>query len=117
MANMQSFIKGRCPKCGEGRIFVSSNPYNLRKMLEINKYCPVCHEDFIPELGFYWGASYMAYVLTVAFSGITFLISTLLFGFMNSLSLTYVAVNGVLLFLFCPLFFRFSRVLWLWVAR
>ncbi len=117
MTRTQSFLTGHCPRCGEGKVFLSSNPYNLTKMLETNKYCPVCHLDFIPEIGFYWGATYMSYVITVAFSGFTFLISTLLFGFMNSLSLTYVAVNGFLLFLLCPIFFRFSRILWLWIAR
>ena len=117
MSKWVSFFKGRCPRCGVGKVFVSPNPYNLPLMLTTNKECTNCHLDFIPEIGFYWGSTYVGYAITVAFSGFTFLISTLIFGFMNSLNLTYVLINGILLFIFCPIFFRFSRMIWLWIAR
>lgn len=115
MPGVVHLLKGRCPRCGQGRLFLSPNPYNLKKMLIINPQCSHCNLNFIPEIGFYWGATYVAYALTVAFSGFTFAVSTLLFGFMNSLSLTYVWVNAALLFFISPLSFRFSRVLWLWM--
>jgi len=108
-------MTGKCPRCGKGKVFVSRNPYNLKLMLATNKECSECHLDFIPEIGFYWGATYVAYAITVAFSGFTFLISTLIFGFMNSLNIYYVGVNAVLLVIFSPVFFRFSRMLWLWL--
>ena len=117
MGVWRSIFTGRCPKCGVGRVFEATNPYNLPKMLTTNKECSNCHLDFIPEIGFYWGATYVAYAITVAFSGLTFFISTMTFGFMNTLSLKYVVVNGILLFLFCPIFFRFSRMLWLSIAN
>ena len=117
MSKLNQFFTGRCPRCGVGRVFESRNPYNLKKMLSTHKECSNCHYDFIPEMGFYWGATYVAYGITVAYSVFNFVISTLIFGFMNSLSLTYVLVNGILLFIFCPIFFRFSRMLWLWVAH
>ena len=117
MSKWSDFFNGRCPRCGVGKVFESSNPYSFSKMLEVRKECPNCHLDFIPEVGFYWGATYVAYGITVAFSVFNFVISTLIFGFMNSLSGTYVLINGILLFVFCPIFFRFSRILWLWMAH
>lgn len=84
-------------------------------MLDTRKECTTCHLNFIPEIGFYWGATYVAYALTVAFSGAVFVVSWILFGFINSLNLKYVLVNGILLFLLSPVFFRFSRILWLWM--
>lgn len=117
MSKWKDFMGGRCPRCGVGKVFESRNPYNLSKMLTTRKECPNCHLDFIPEVGFYWGATYVAYAITVAFSIVTFGISSLIFGFMNSLNFNYVFVNAALLLLFCPLFFRFSRMLWLWVAH
>ena len=110
-----SLATGKCPRCGEGEIFESANPYNLGKMTNMHSRCPHCQLNFNPEVGFYWGATYVSYVLTVAFSGLTFAISTLLFGFMNSLSLRYVVVNGILITVLSPLFFRFSRIIWLWI--
>jgi uncharacterized protein (DUF983 family) len=116
MSKLTQLLKGRCPRCGEGRIFESPNPYKLRQMLQVRKRCSHCDLDFSPEPGFYWGATYVDYALTVAFSAFTFLMSTLIFGFMNSLSWQYVAGNALLLLIFCPIFFRFGRVLWLWMA-
>jgi hypothetical protein len=115
MNNFKAFFGSKCPRCGKGHVFVSANPYNFGKILSTNKECPVCHLDFVPEIGFYWGATYMSYAITVAFSVFTFVVSTLMFGFMNSLNLKYVAVNGLLLFLFSPVFSRFSRESWLWM--
>ena len=115
MNRWAGIFKGRCPRCNQGKVFESSNPYNLSIILLTRKACTVCQLNFIPEIGFYWGATYVAYALTVAFSGFTFIISTLIFGFMNSLNLYYVGANGILLFIFCPIFFRFSRMLWLWI--
>ena len=110
-----SFFTGKCPRCGQGQVFKSSNPFNLRQMNTTNKECSHCQLDNIPEVGFYWGATYMSYTITVAFSCLTFAISALVFGFMQSLSLYYVLVNGILLFLLSPVFFRFSRMIWLWL--
>ena len=116
MSKFLNVLKGRCPRCEKGLVFASPNPYNLRKMFSTNRECTNCHLNFVPEVGFYWGATYVAYGITVAFSGLNFVISTLIFGFMNSLNLTFVAVNGLLLFLLYPVFYRLSRMLWLWMA-
>ena len=117
MSKWKDFLAGRCPNCGQGKVFESDNPFKLSKMISTRKECTNCHLDFIPEIGFYWGATYVAYMLTVAFSVFTFGVSTLIFGFMNSLYFTYVFVNAGLVLIFCPIFFRFSRILWLWVAH
>jgi len=109
------FFRGKCPRCGQGKVFVSANLFNLRKMAAMHDHCDHCQLEFSPETGFYWGATYMSYAITVAFSCFTFAISTALFGFMKSLSLNYVLVNGILLVLFSPVFFRFSRLSWLWI--
>jgi len=114
-APLISFVKGKCPRCGQGKVFVSANPFNLRKMGSMEPHCKNCGLDFNPETGFYWGATYMSYAITVAFSCCTFAISTAMFGFMNSLSLYYVSVNAILLVLLSPVFFRLSRLSWLWI--
>lgn len=109
------FFKGKCPCCGQGTVFVSSNPFNLSTMAAMHVHCDNCQLEFSPETGFYSGATYMSYAITVAFSCFTFAVSTMLFGFMKSLSLNYVMINSILLVLFSPLFFRFSRLSWLWI--
>ncbi len=88
---LSTFLLGRCPRCGQGHLFKSDNPLAVRKMLNMNQHCSNCQLNFVPEVGFYWGATYVSYAFTVAFSAFTFVISVMLFGFMNSLNLRYIS--------------------------
>ena len=63
---LYSIFKGKCPRCHEGDFFVEKHPYKLSKMAHIHKACSVCGENFEREPGFYFGAAYVSYGLTVA---------------------------------------------------
>ncbi|HUM45981.1 MAG TPA: DUF983 domain-containing protein [Chitinophagales bacterium] len=91
-------------------MFVNTNPYALNDISKMPSNCPVCGISFFPETGFYWGSMYMSYVITVIFSAI----SVVALGLLSHWSL-YVLVfgNAALLVLGFPLFFRYSRVVWL----
>lgn len=110
-----ALLTHKCPSCGKGHLFVSANPYNFRTFTNMPAACPDCGLNFNPEIGFYWGATYISYGLTMAFTAFTFITSTLLFGFMNSLGLFYITVNSVMLILLTPVFIRYSRTIWLWM--
>jgi hypothetical protein len=64
----------KCPKCHSGNMFSSSNTYNLRKIHEMPEHCQECGQSFNPEPGFYTGAMYVNYGLTVVLSAITYLV-------------------------------------------
>jgi hypothetical protein len=55
----------KCPKCQNGNLFCVSNPYNLKRMLDMPAQCPTCHQDFKIEPGFYLGALWMTYPLVM----------------------------------------------------
>lgn len=38
----------------------------LSKFQEMHEHCPVCNVKFEPEIGFYWGAMYISYAISVA---------------------------------------------------
>jgi hypothetical protein len=61
-----SVFRFKCPHCHEGEFFVDRNPYNLSKVGNVLEECSVCHRRFSPEPGFYFGAMYVSYALTVA---------------------------------------------------
>lgn len=56
----------RCPKCFQGSIFVHQNPYRMKTISAMPKHCPNCDQRFEPEPGFFFGAAYVSYALTVA---------------------------------------------------
>ena len=74
------------------------------------KNCPVCGEDFERETGFYYGAMYASYGLTVLFGVIVFLIMCVLFDFDTT---TYLITFITLQLLLLPVIYRASRLLWI----
>ncbi|MCB0508011.1 MAG: DUF983 domain-containing protein [Bacteroidetes bacterium] len=56
----------KCPTCGEGNLFQSKHPYDLKNVLKMNSKCSSCKEDFEIETGFYQGAMFMSYMFSCA---------------------------------------------------
>ena len=81
----------------------------------MNAECPVCAQPFDIEVGFYFGAGYVSYALTVAFSAATFIAWWKLVGFSdNESSLLYWLIfNAVCMIAIQPYLMRVSRTGWL----
>lgn len=107
---LYSILNNKCPRCHKGNFFEGNNPYKLRKFDKMYKNCPVCNEDFERETGFYYGAMYASYGLTVAFGIALFLLMCVLFYFD---SMTYLITFAILQVLLMPIFYRISRLLWI----
>lgn len=112
-------LAGKCPRCKEGNLFVHGNAYNPKKTAAMNKVCPVCQEDFKREPGFYFGAAYVSYALTVAlWVAVLAALTTfdamgwIEFGFYTHVS-TFLTTGITVLLVLLPALYRFSRTLWL----
>lgn len=107
---LRAFIHAKCPHCHHGDMFVNKNPYALKDMSKMPKSCPVCGRSYFPETGFYWGAMYMSYMLTVFSSIFNVILVGLIFGFEIY---PLIIGNTLLLIIAYPIFFRYARVMWL----
>lgn len=76
----------------------------------MNDKCSVCNEDFRREPGYYFGATYVSYALTVAF-GIGLYI--ILAGIFDMDTIPFIITLSVLLILLMPLFYRSARLIWI----
>lgn len=115
-----STLKNRCPRCRSGKIFSSSNPYDLKNTVKMNTTCPVCGQPTEIEVGFYYGTGYVSYALTVAFSVSTFIAWWVLIGFSteDNRFFYWLGSNALLLIAFQPFMMRLSRSLWLsWFVK
>src|SRR3954464_16077383 len=103
-----SVLDNRCPRCREGHLFVSKNPYALKhhQFMKMNEKCPVCGQPTDIEVGFYYGTSYVSYALTVAFSIVTFILWWMLIGFSidDNRIFWWLGINAFLLILLQPIF-------------
>jgi uncharacterized protein (DUF983 family) len=107
-----AIIKSKCPQCQSGKMF--NYPfYNLKKFMEMDTHCKVCGLKYEVELGFFWGAMYVSYALTVGLmlviGGLILFLSGGEAGFY-----TYIIPIVSALILSSPLTFRYARVLMLY---
>ena len=112
-------LRSRCPRCGEAPLFVHPNAYRLKRTAEMHGCCDACGEDFTREPGFYFGAAYVSYALTVAF-WIAVLVALTCFdawGWMEfglfSHPVTFLGTGITVLLVLMPLIYRLSRSIWI----
>lgn len=107
---LYSVLKNKCPRCHEGNFFETNDPYDLKKFSRMNARCPLCNEDFQREPGYYFGATYVSYGLTVGFGIALFLLFCVVFNFGT---IPFLLFFSALLILLLPLFYRFARLIWI----
>lgn len=114
-ASFLNLFACKCPRCRKGDMFIDKNPWNLKNTMKMHKVCPVCGQPLNLEVGFYYGASYVAYALTVAFSVATFIAWWVFIGFSlkDNRIFYWVAINAVLMIAMQPYFMRLARTGWL----
>lgn len=77
----------------------------------MHKHCPHCGASFEPEPGFYFGAMFVSYALSV---GLFVFVGLILYFFFHPSDTAYVIWISIAAVLFTPFSFRYSRVLFLY---
>lgn len=105
----------KCPRCRKGDMFQVANPWNLKSTMKMNKECPVCHQPFDIEVGFYYGSSYVSYALSIALSVATLIAWWALIGLSlnDNRFFHWLAFNAVFLIAMQPYLMRVARTGWL----
>lgn len=105
----QAILKAKCPKCRTGDMFMY--PLNqISKFARMNTHCKICDLRFEVEPGFFFGAMYISYAITVAIL-ITTGVVLWFFDWDNIYLFLGIITTTILLLL--PFIFRYSRVLFL----
>lgn len=107
---LYSIIKLKCPRCQEGNLFLTKNPYNLKMFDKMPDKCPVCGEDFLRESGFYWGAMMVSHATTTLIAVLVHLIVFYFAGW--EIAPNVISIIAVILIMF-PVVFRTSRAIWI----
>lgn len=102
----------RCPRCRKGQMF-TAHPYNFRKIFDMHTHCSSCGFRFSREPGFFTGAMYISYALSVGLFLGNALFTAILFN--RPHPLVYIINILVLTAVLFPLFFRYSRVIYLYL--
>ncbi len=104
---INAFMK-KCPRCQEGDLYVK--PFNFTNPVDMPDNCPVCHQKFMPEPGFYYGGMFLSYIASGFFflgvMGVCLIVFKLSLN-MSMLILILVAASTYFFFL------RMSRSIWI----
>lgn len=109
-SKIYSILAMKCPRCHEGDMFETTNPY--KKMSAIHKTYPNCGLRFEREMGFFFGAMYVSYMLNIALF-VTCIVAyfVLLDQYIEGwlLMTIYIALTVILI----PVYYRLSRTIWI----
>lgn len=105
-----ALLNGKCPRCRKGAIFA----YPVSKIAQfnvMNERCPHCGVRLEPEPGFYQGAMYVGYGITIAF----LVAITILLYLLAKPTSEWTYIITIIAFMICiaPLNYRYSRILYL----
>lgn len=108
---LYSILNSKCPKCHEGDFHLTKNPYDLKNFGKNHEYCPSCNYHFDKEPGYFFGAMYVSYGLSIAFSvaiGVAILVLFPSASYKVYITAILIGIIGLM-----PISFRLSRVIWM----
>ena len=111
MPSFTAILHGVCPRCRRGAIYRRSL---FRGWLDINERCPVCGLRFEREQGYYLGAMYVSYALSVP------PVALLVFAIwmITHWRLDHVVLAAFVAYLpVVPAMVRFSRIVWIHIDQ
>jgi uncharacterized protein (DUF983 family) len=104
---LKALLQGKCPRCRAGNIY----PSTLKGWLGwMNDACPSCGLRFLRETGYFLGAMYISYGLGVLTILPVAVVLAVVVEWPLWAVLTVAMIQTVV---FMPLFFRYSRIIWL----
>ncbi len=107
---ISSVLQLKCPKCRKGDLFCNKSSYQYKGFFDMPKKCTECGQDFEIETGFYYGAMYVSYALTIAITVAVFVALSVLNVFSIGL---FLITDLIVLLLALPYVFRVSRSIWI----
>jgi uncharacterized protein (DUF983 family) len=106
-----SVLTNTCPKCHEGKIFKYQTIFHPKKFDKMHERCSECGHKYEIEAGFFIGAMYASYAITVAFSVAAFVLTYLIYP--PAPFWVYIINILMILIVFAPLNFRLGRLVWI----
>ncbi|MCB0479161.1 MAG: DUF983 domain-containing protein [Crocinitomicaceae bacterium] len=106
---LYSIFRNRCPVCHEGRPF--KHGVYSPGFAKMEETCECCGHKYEIENGFFYGAMYVSYALTVAIM-VSMIVATYVLV-PNPSAGAYIAAVVIGVIVMIPITFRGSRLIWM----
>ena len=104
-------LEEKCPRCEEGDVFEKRGKILTLTMPVMHEECPRCRHHFEKEPGFFVGAMYVSYALTIA-EGVSLYLLAHYFTSSPALLMSIIVTVVILMSL---INFRYSRMIWMYI--
>ncbi|AOW11286.1 hypothetical protein [Flavobacterium gilvum] len=108
-------LNNECPNCHRGKVFNEKNIFLNIGFPKMNQYCSHCQYKFEKEPGYFFGAMYVNYGLTVAQGIATYLIAQQFFT--QLFDLRIIGIITFVIIAMAPFNIRLSRLLWIYMFK
>ena len=108
---LYSIFRGKCPVCHEGKVFTHKNVFHPSRFDVMEERCSACGHKYEKEVGFFYGAMYVGYALSVALSVAAFVSTYLIYS--ETPYWVYIINIIVVLIVLAPVTFRGARLIWM----
>ncbi len=115
---LTSTLTFQCPACNQSSMYENPSLYALKDLGKFKSKCDACGTNLHPESGFYFGAAYVSWGLTVAL-WVSVLIALKIFdafgwiefGFLTN-PITFLTTGVIATIVVFPYLYRLSRSVW-----
>ena len=108
-SKLYSVTHFKCPRCHQGDLYINQNPYSSKNFFDMHEKCEHCAFRYEREPGYFYGAMYVSYGLSIMIVGLIWAILTLL-GF-DFWVVIWTMIPALILSI--PILFKISRAIWL----
>ncbi|RYE22037.1 MAG: DUF983 domain-containing protein [Sphingobacteriales bacterium] len=110
-----SVLANRCPRCRSGKLFTNANPYHFKTTMRMPDHCPVCHQRYELQTGFYFGTGYVSYGISVMLLSFIFIAWALTIGlsYKDDSIFWCLGVATAVLIILQPVIQRMARSIWI----
>jgi len=107
---VKSIFKIKCPKCHEGDLFCNKRIYRFKGFFDMPNSCPKCNQDFQIETGFYLGAMFISYAISILLNILIFVVFLVFDTYVLG---SFLITAGFILLLTSPYLIKVSRSIWI----
>ncbi len=115
LKKIYNIFSNNCPNCYEGKVFADKSFFFSIGFPKMNKQCSHCHSTFEKEPGYFFGAMFVNYGLTVGEGIITYFIAAQFFEKTFDFRIYPIIVAVIFSLTFFNI--RLSRMIWIYMFK
>ncbi len=115
MNALAHILQNRCPNCHQGKVFADKSFFFSLGFPKMNSHCSHCHTKFEKEPGYFFGAMFVNYGLTVGEAILTYAIASQFFE--KSFDQRILLIIALVILTLVSFNIRLSRMIWIYAFK